>query len=150
MLVPDARFLGTKPLFALTPNGELRLARRPMRYEHYPNSWFMDALKIYLGSRMGWFPPHPEELTKAIIMEMKNVAEAQKAKFLLVRWNGEDLKRHDITENLSTVDVVDVSRNAPPDWGQMIIPNDGHPDARAGRYVSGFLRDCFISRGWLR
>jgi hypothetical protein len=149
LLMPGANFLGTKPLFRLSSDGDLYLAKRPVRYENYVNSWFIDALKIRLGSKLGWFQPYPVELTKAIIIEMKRYTEAHNAEFLLVNWDGKGGQEDDDPLNdLSTVDVVNLRQNAPPDWDKMRIPGDGHPDARAGRYVSRLLLDYFSSKGW--
>ncbi len=148
LLMPPVVFLGTKPLFGLNSDGTLYLAKRPVRYGDYWHSWFFDLIKIRLGRKLGMFPPYPEQLTKALITEMKRYSEANGAKFLLVNWQGRDRNGHDLIGDLATIDVLDITQNTPPGWEKMMIPGDGHPDARAGKHVSKLLADYFASQGW--
>jgi hypothetical protein len=148
LLHPDAKFLGTKPLFRLNRRKELYLARTPLRYEEYLKSWLLDALTIKVGNRLGWFPPFPEDLTSAIIQEMKTYCEAHQAHFVVLNWRWVRSSYNALFEELEGVEVIDTLHHAPADWNARRIPGDGHPDARAGERVSRILYEYMLERKW--
>lgn len=75
LLFPHARFLGTKPLFALSREKKLYLVKKTVLYKEYIHSYFLDLFKMRVGRCLGIFPPFPEELTKAIIREMNQYCQ---------------------------------------------------------------------------
>ena len=56
-----ARFLGTKPKFALNENGEFYLQKKPLLYEDYIHSYLVDFLIMRIGALSGSFPASAEE-----------------------------------------------------------------------------------------
>jgi hypothetical protein len=141
-LVPNAEFLGTKPLFELDKNERLHLAKRPLLYEHYRHSFLVDLIKIRLGGMLALYPPYPVELTKALIREMHDYCSARGIRFILLNWHWGDWDYVDLTD--LDVEMIDTLQDAPPGWHTMRIPNDGHPDARAGRRVADLLRNVLV------
>jgi len=147
-IVGGARFLGTKPLFAINDKGELYLAKTPMRYEEYDytHSWLIDLYRMYIGRRLGRFPPQSKELTRAIIHEMKRISNEHGAHFLVLnwRWSDEDedlgfLKGLDI-------DIIDTLKEAPEGWKDMVILHGVHPDSRASRHAADLLFEYLKER----
>lgn len=137
MLIPNARFIGTKPLFALDSKQEPYLAKKPLLYSQYLHSWLFDALTMKLGSRMGVFPPYPEKLTHALIREMDRYCKERNIRFILLNWRWHEQEYHNF--NSLNVEYIDTLTFAPPLWDRMRIPGDNHPDAEAGGYVAGYL-----------
>jgi hypothetical protein len=149
LLHPDAKFLGTKPLFRLNRQKEMYLAKKPVRYEDYVHSWVIDALKIKVGERLGWFPPFPEELTAAIIREMKRYCDANQAHFVVVNWRWVASSYNALFQDLDDIAVIDTLHNAPADWNARRIPGDGHPNAQAAERISQLLFTYFVERQWV-
>jgi hypothetical protein len=150
MLIPAARFLGTKPQFALNSNNELYLAKKPLLYKDYIHSFLIDFLKIRIGKILGTFPPFPEDLTKAIIMEMKRYSEAHGAHFVVLnwRWTEKDYKLTSL--NLENVDIIDTLQGAPEGWDKMVLVEGVHPDSEASEYAARLLLEYFRSKGLLK
>lgn len=148
LLHPDAKFLGTKPLFDLNGRNELYLAKKPLRYEDYVHSWVIDALKIKLGRRLDWFPPFPEDLTTAIIREMKRYCEENQAHFVVLNWRWVTSSYNVLFQDLDDVAVIDTLHNAPADWNARRIPGDGHPNAEAGERIAQLLFEYFVEKKW--
>jgi len=144
LLIPNARFLGTKPRFALDANGNPFLADRPVLYDDYWNSYVVDFLKLSIGPRLRLFPPFPEELTMALIREMNEYCGEHGVTFIMLnwRWSG---RGYDNFGDLG-IEVVDTLSHAPRLWPQMRIPGDGHPDAAACRVVAEMLHYVFRSK----
>lgn len=140
LLLPGARFLGTKPRFELDGD-TVRLAERPQRYEDYTSSRVLDFLKMSLGRKLGWFPPYPTELTHALIGEIAKECARRDATFVLVnwRWSAGD---YDDFGSLD-VHVIDTLDGAPRRWPKMRIPGDGHPTSAACHFVAWRLKQVF-------
>ena len=140
LLYPQARFIGTKPMFGLRSDSTLRLEHEPVLYEDLSYS------RLWAYARMVWLrrgPPDTPELTRALIREMKDFTEANGAEFLVVNWVQDtpmSAAYRDIRplEGMDLV-VIDPSVGAPPDWNDWKFPRDGHPDARAHQRVAELL-----------
>jgi len=150
-LIPTARFLGTKPLFALDKKGKLYLKKRPVLYKDYINSYLLDFIKIRIGKRIGLYPPYPVKLTQEIIREMKRYSEINGAHFLVINWRWTEDDTDRIFEGLN-VDVIDTLKDAPPGWSDMRLMKEiggVHPDAEASKHVANLLFEYFKNKGWL-
>lgn len=148
-LIPTARFLGTKPKFELNDNNEIYLSKRPLLYKDYIHSYLFDFLKMRAGALLGFFPPYPEELTKAIILEMKKHSEENGAHFVVINWrwtkNDYDKLFHDLD-----VDVIDTMEDAPQEWEKMTILGGVHPDSQAGDHVARLLLKYLRSKDLIK
>jgi len=142
MLVPTARFLGTKPQFSLNSNMELYLAKQPLLYKNYVQSYLIDFLKIRIGTLLGDFPPYPEELTKAIIQEMKDYSNKQNAHFVVLNWRWTDNDYYRFFNNID-IDVIDTLKDAPPGWENMVLHEGTHPDEKASDHAVRLLLEYF-------
>jgi hypothetical protein len=139
---PHSRFLGTKPLFQLKPDGSLYLAKKPVEYRNYGFSRLWACLQI-LYQR--WGPKPSVRLTKALIAAMKEYTESHGARFMVIDWD----QRAPGTPKLVwdqgkfpwglDVDVIRPGAHPPAGWLTWFIPGDGHPDVRAHRYVAELL-----------
>ena len=141
LLTPTARFLGTKPQFALNNNKELYLSHKPLLYTDYINSFVFDFLKIRTGTILDFPPPFPEELTKAIIKEMKEYSNNHDAHFVVLnwRWTQDD---YDALFRDIDINVIDTMEDAPSDWAKMRlnIEHGGiHPNEQAGDHAAKLL-----------
>jgi len=149
LLFPKARFLGTKPRFALDADGRPYLARLPVRYEDYRHSYLVDLVKIAWGAhRKGRVPSREAvELTRALVRAMGEYCAERGVHFLLVdwRWRPSDPA---IFEGLG-VPVLDTLEDAPPGWEHMRLRGEDHPNARASRHVAELLRARLLEEGWL-
>ncbi|HDH12750.1 MAG TPA: hypothetical protein ENG83_11250 [Nitrospirae bacterium] len=148
-LVPTAKFLGTKPQFALNSEKKLYQAKKPLLYKDYLHSYVIDFLKIRLGGILGLFPPFPEELTKAIIQEMKNYSNEHGAYFIVLNWRWTDNDYDTLFHNLD-VDVIDTMKDAPDGWEKMVLLGGIHPDAQAGDHAARLLLEYFRTRDLLQ
>lgn len=149
ILVPTAKFLGTKPQFQLNNNKELFLARTPLLYKDYINSYLIDLLKIRTGKLFGYFPPYPEDLTKAIIQEMKEYSNKHNAHFVVLnwRWSNEDYDR--LLQDLD-INMIDTLEDAPDGWEEMVILKGVHPTAEASDHAAQLLLNYFQNKDLLR
>lgn len=145
LLIPTARFVGTKPLFALDGGRRPVLELRPRRYEDYAFSRLWSAYRIALP------PPRSSELTRALVLEMQRVSNAQGARFVVVSWpwafvdtvrsarSMASLCRRDPIFDGLGVDVIDTAAGAPQSWFRMKVSGDAHPNAKAHSRVSGLI-----------
>lgn len=138
LLIPDARFLGTKPRMDLDNDGKPFLADTPTLYSDHARSYVLDLVKISVGQRLGVFPSHPEQLTKAIVSEMNDYCRNNGADFAMLNWRWLE-SDYDGFDSLD-VAVIDALENAPDEWAEMKIP-DGHPDADASHRVARLVLD---------
>lgn len=150
LIIPYARFLGTKPRFALAADGTLRLEAAPARYEE------MFQLHLWNWMRLVWYRHGPlpgPELTRALIRRMRDATEARGAQFVVVYWRQEIRYPESVGQIVEwegpsplqgiDVNVLDTGVEPPAGWDGWVIPGDYHPDARAHRRVAGLLRDRF-------
>lgn len=142
LLFRHARFLGTKPLFAIVKDGELDLVARPARLDDKgAYSRVMASIRV----AMVRYGPRPRlALTHAIVDEMRCTAEAGGALFIVNEWNMWEEARHWAPDGSSlfagrNLTVVRPEIDSPGDWSQWIIPRDGHPDASAHARVATLL-----------
>jgi hypothetical protein len=144
MLIPTAKFLGTKPKFALDDNDDLYLQKRPLLYEDYVHSYLFDFLKMRIGSLLGTFPPYPEKLTKKIILKMKHYSNKHEAHFIVLnwRWSTDD---YDLDLTDIGIDVIDTLDRAPEEWMNMVLLGGIHPDADAGEHATRILFDYLMA-----
>ena len=145
-LVPDAKFLGTKPFFALDRDNKLYQAKKPALYEDYLHSYVIDFLKMRIGGIFGLFPPFPEELTKAIIKEMKNYSNEHGARFIVLDWRWTENEYDGLFRDLDA-DVIDTMEDAPAGWDKMVLLRGTHPDARAGDHAVRLLLEYLRAEG---
>jgi len=138
MLIPTAKFLGTKPKLALNNKGELYIQKKPLLYKDYTHSYLLDFLKIRIGTLLGSFPPFPEELTKKIILEMKRYSNEHGAHFVVLNWRWSKDDYDKLFKGLD-VDVIDTMENAPAGWENMVILKGVHPNADASAHVDELL-----------
>jgi len=148
LLYRDAKFLGTKPRFALDRHGTLEEVDRPRRYDE------MIQLRVFQIVQLAWVkygPPPSIELTRALVRRMKDDAESQGATFILIHWTD----RHFLPPGQRAgrlfpgikLNVIDTGAGAPEDWDSCYIPGEHHPDARAHARVARLLLDKFRELG---
>ncbi len=137
VLFPEARFLGTKPLFKLKSNGELYLAKKPLKYEEYQYSHLLAYLRMFilLFNKVDT----NDDLTRALINEMKNYSESHGADFFVINWDqNKNLGMKSPCEGMD-IEVIETNNNPPPGWSKWKIPGDNHPSFKAHRYVAEIL-----------
>lgn len=137
-LIPDARFIGTKPLFGLSPDQTPVLLKKPLPYEDYRHSWLLDALYMKLGPMLGGYPPYPEKLTHALILEMDRFCKQRGIRFILLNWRWSEQDYNGFVD--LPVEQIDTMQSAPEGWELMRIPGDNHPDVAAGTHVANILK----------
>lgn len=142
MLIPTARFLGTKPKLALNDRSELYIQKKPLLYKDYTHSYLLDFFKIRIGTVLGSFPYFPEELTKEIMREMKRYSNEYGAHFVILNWRWSDKEYNKLFQDID-IDVIDTIGNEPPDWQNMVILKGIHPNAQASTHASELLLKYF-------
>jgi hypothetical protein len=138
---PQARFLGTKPLFAVRGDGTLYLKNQPRRYEdlnYSPRLWA--AAQIVMNE----YGPEPTpDLTRALVQEMRDYVSAHDATFILLDWKWKRRRRcvNDDYFRGMNLNLVDLADKAPRGWQKWTVPGDAHPGVKANRYVARRLLD---------
>lgn len=145
ILNPSARFLGTKPQFALSSRNKIYLSGKPLLYKDYMNSFLIDFLKMRVGSILGRFPPYPEELTKALIQEMKKYSNEHGANFVVLDWRW----THNDYRVQGDIDVIDTIEQAPDGWDKMVLLGGIHPNEKAGDHAAQLLLKYFEANNML-
>jgi len=137
MLYPQARFLGTKPLFTLDRQGEPVLQKKPRLYADYHHSWLWDAGRLLLQERFGLSQPYPLELTHALIKAIQKFCNENGAQFVVLHWR---ISPQEPRETLrgSGAQIIDLLDRV-PGLDKLKLPGDAHPDARANRAVADLL-----------
>jgi hypothetical protein len=148
LVIPYARFLGTKPRFVLRRDGTLVQTGRPRRYEE------MFQLHLWNWLRLFWSRHGPQpgpELTRALIRRMAAVSAAHGARLIVIHWRqaiaypwaAGDVFEYEGEPVLRGLDlpIVDTAIDAPDGWDDWAIPGDYHPDARAHARVAALLKD---------
>lgn len=142
LLRPDVKILGTKPRFALRPDGTLVEVEKAARYE--------DRLELRLWQlgQLAWakhFASPDINLTRALMRDLKHYVEARGASFILILW----MNRHSGGEEDSAralfpglhLNVIDTGVDAPADWDSWRVSDGVHPDARANARVARLVAD---------
>jgi hypothetical protein len=150
-IFPKARFPGTKPRFAVAPDGSLRQVSLPRPYDQVLDCHLCDLVRLFWTR---WGPEPSVELTRALVNEMKDYVVSNGATFVLVLWTnphppaGQELGQV-LFPGLNT-NVVDVGAGAPAEFPQWMIPGETHPDARAhafvARRIAAKLQELGLSR----
>ncbi len=148
LIFPGAKFLGTKPRFALRHDGSLVQVEKPARYEE------LSQIRLWQLLQLAWakLGPGPSmELTRALVRNMKDYVESQGAKFILVLWtNRHSMPSGELARELFpgiNLNVIDTGAGAPADWDSFHIPGEYHPDARAHARVAQLLAEKFRELG---
>ncbi len=131
-------------MFALTGNGVLYLKEPPVRIGDQSYFHLRACLRI---AWLRWGPRPTLDLTRALVQAMKDYTEAHGARFVLVYWSQGrpwDAGPRSLMPGHSPfsgmgLDVIDTGVDRPKGWKGWTIPGDGHPDARAHRYVAGLV-----------
>lgn len=133
--MPERRFPGTKPAFALSPDG-VKQVHRPVRSadRSYSHLWaYVRLVRTHRG------PPPTPKLTRALITEMQREAEARDARFAVVDWairGTPALCANDPLADLD-IDLIRPGRDDPPEgWETWYIPGDFHPSAPSHAHVA--------------
>jgi len=139
LILPNAHMIGTKPLFELSGDDQIRLVKSAKRYEDYWNSYLLDALKLSLLNQIGLYPPYPEELTIRLIQHMEKYCKERGILFVLLNWRKtpNDYSRF----SKFSINCIDTLEHAPPNWKYMSESVDWHPNSEAGIHVARLLRD---------
>lgn len=145
MLIPTARFLGTKPKFSLDNERRPFLSHKPLLYKDYINSYLFDFMKMRLGTKLGTFPPYPEELTKKLILEMKEYTESHGAHFVVLNWRWSENDYDRLFKDLD-INYIDTMEKAPDGWEDMVLLKGVHPDADASQHIANILIEYFNSK----
>ncbi len=140
MLIPTARFLGTKPKLALNDRKEVYVQNKPLLYNAYIHSYLLDFFKIRIGTLLGYFPYFPEEVTESIIREMKRYSNEHGAHFVILNWRWSDSAYDELFHKLD-IDVIDTLEEAPPGWENMVILKGVHPNEEASTHAANLLLD---------
>ena len=142
LIFPGAKFLGTKPRFALRRDGTLEEIEKPARYED------LSRLRVWQILQLAWAkygPPPSMELTRALVRETKDYVESNGATFILVLWtNRHSMPAGELARQLFPgirLNVIDTGAGAPTDWDSYHIPGEYHPDARAYARVAHLLAE---------
>ncbi len=144
MLFPGARFLGTKPKFELDGDGVV-LAHSPERYEDYLHSWLYDMVLIRFGPRLGIWPPSGIDLTRGLLLAMKEESRKLGAEFVVLNWNWSNEDRSLDAANIADeIAIVDAATNAPEGWGGKEFLLGSHPNGKACAHAAGLLVNHII------
>ncbi|MCK5505534.1 MAG: hypothetical protein KAJ10_10245, partial [Thermodesulfovibrionia bacterium] len=117
-------------------------------YRDYIHSFLFDFLIIRTGTILGFFPPFPEELTKAIIREMKRYSNEHGAHFVVLNWRWTDDFNTGFLNDLD-IDIIDTLEEAPADWDKMVILGGVHPTAQASDHAAMLLLKYFHKKDLL-
>jgi hypothetical protein len=118
-------------MFALRRDGSLYVAKSPIELKDLSYSHLWAAVEVF-ELRRG--PAPSVGLTRALIKEMRDFAESNGAKFVVVDWDYDG----EFPWGLA-VDVIRLSVSPPAGWDDWIIPGETHPDPRAHVYVSELI-----------
>lgn len=135
LLYPDGNWPGSKPLFGIRPDGGAYLKRRPVKVGDVRTLRLVQAAELVWAR---WGPRPDPRLTTALVRQLKRLCDARGIPLLVVYWSfapdPEGLRPLQGTG----VDLLDLTRDAPPEWPTWVIPGDWHPSALAHDRV-GYL-----------
>jgi hypothetical protein len=140
MLVPHARFLGTKPRFAVRPSGELYQRDLPQRYEAFS--------RLRLGELLAfkwtlWGPRPRPDVTRTMVERMAQRSKEQGAPFVIVYWTWRPPAAERVDAFFGSIkpNLVIPAIGAPRGWSGWQLWNDEHPNPRAHAYVARLVRE---------
>jgi hypothetical protein len=128
---PHGVFVGTKPTFALRPDGSLYLAKPAVDFKNFSYSHLWAMFQMF---ELRYGPKPDVRLTRALIKEMRDFVESQGAKFVVLDWYDDK----DFPWGLD-VHVIRITASAPPEFDDWTIPGEAHPDSRAHLYVADLV-----------
>jgi hypothetical protein len=145
ILFPKGRFLGTKPMFQLGDDGRPVQNRKPMRFE---DTTFIRLWGTVQGAWAHWGPEPTPAVTRALVQEMKQVAEGCDAQLIVIDWNQDEpgISRPSILDDLD-LHLIDTAADSPDGWHTWKIPGDTHPDQQASGYAAQLIYDKLTSIG---
>jgi hypothetical protein len=137
LLHTHSRFVGTKPLFIIQPDGTPALQKKPMRYTDfsYSRTW-----ALLQRAWLRWGPVPSFNLTRALIQEMQDYVESQGATLVVLDWNWSQRPSHLREMELNLIDTAD---DPPAGWNTWMIPGDSHPNAQAHQHVARLIGEKF-------
>ena len=142
LLYPDGNWPGTKPLFGILPDGGAYLKRRPARVAD------LHTLRLVETAQLAWARwgarPDPR-LTTALVRQLKRLCDARGVRLLVVYWSFAPDPRGLEPLAGTGVDVLDLTRDAPPEWPTWAIPGDWHPSAQAHDRVGRLVAERLTS-----
>ena len=152
LLIPTARFLGTKPLFGLRRDGSLYLRKRAARYEDLWQSSLWNWVRL-AWQRHG--PAADPRLTLALVRRMREVAASRRAPLVMVVWRQGPPQggvpvidwADPATSPVAAGHVVDTGLDPPAGWDTWQISGDSHPDAAAHARVARLVKEEFARLG---
>jgi hypothetical protein len=141
VLFPGARFLGTKPRFAVAGDGLTQVAW-PARYEDLSYS----RVGAYLDVAWTHYGPEPDlALTRALVQALDAEAKAAGARFLVLNWHtgttAPELCGARPLEGLG-VEVLTPFLAPPEGWSSWVIPGDYHPTPEGHAYVAAQVAEA--------
>jgi hypothetical protein len=135
---PQSHWPGSKPLFGVRADGSAFLRKRPKPAAELTHLHLLQAIE-FAWTR--WGPLPSVELTTAIIRELARYCRSKGVRLLVVYWSFNSstenyymswVKPDHLSVFAGTgADVLDLTAGAPPDWGDWVVPDDRHPNARA-------------------
>jgi hypothetical protein len=128
---PHGVFVGTKPTFALRPDGSLYLAKPAIEFKNYSYSHLWAMFQMF---ELRYGPKPDVRLTRALIKDMRDFVESQGAKFVVLDWYDDK----EFPWGLH-VHVIRITASAPPEFDDWTIPGEAHPDSRAHLYVANLV-----------
>ncbi len=138
LLNPENRTPGMKPCFTLANDGTLRLAQRPRLVE------ILSGSRVGLLIGLAWkrvTPPPTAEVTRALVLALRESAEGAGATFLVVDWQqGPPPPGGRSSLDGLPIHSLSTRGRTPPDWDRWVTP-DGHPDARAHALAAALIRE---------
>lgn len=102
-------------------------------------------MKMRLGTKLGTFPHYPEELTKKLILEMKEYTESHGAHFVVLNWRWSENDYDRLFKDLD-INYIDTMKKAPDGWEDMVLLKGVHPDADASQHIANILIEYFNSK----
>ncbi len=148
-LIPTARFLGTKPQFALNEDNELYQKRKPVLYTEYVHSFFFDFLKIRMGKLLNYSLEYKEKLTRAIIQELKTYSNDNGVRFVVLNWRWKSSDHDRLFKNLD-IDIIDTIEDAPAGWEKMVISEGVHPNEKASKHAARLLHQYMKKANYIQ
>jgi hypothetical protein len=125
---PHGLFVGTKPTFALRPDGSLYLAKPAVEFKDFSYSHLWVMFQMF---ELRYGPKPDVRLTRALIKEMRDFVESQGATFVVLDWYDDKGFPWGLD-----VHVIRITSSAPPGFDDWTIRGEGHPDSRAHLYVA--------------
>ena len=148
LLFRDARFIATKPLYAIDNGGQLFLKQAPynIRKSFELHLWSLIRLAWYRHNRKALREDVP--LTRALIEDMRKTTRSNGADFHLVYWRKDPVISTHVLELFSgmesSLDLISIELDFKPRLDDWYMP-DGHPNFWATAYAASIIRTNLTS-----